>query len=118
VVTKGLLVRLEAQHDKDEEVERFLTMARPLVQDEPATTAWFAVRFGRHEYGIFDVFPDDSGRQAHLSGACWEACRTWTCSTSWPTNCPAERGRTYTRGKALRGDQLCPPMRLPEPAAT
>jgi quinol monooxygenase YgiN len=69
VVTKGLLVRLEAQHDKDEEVERFLTMALPLVQDEPATTAWFAVRFGRHEYGIFDVFPDDSGRQAHLSGA-------------------------------------------------
>jgi quinol monooxygenase YgiN len=69
VVTKGLLVWLEARHDQDEEVERFLVSALPLVQDEPATTAWFAVRFGRHEYGIFDVFPDESGRQAHLSGA-------------------------------------------------
>jgi quinol monooxygenase YgiN len=69
VVTKGLLVRLEARHDKDEAVERFLTSALPLVQDEPATTAWFAIRFGRHEYGIFDVFPDESGREAHLSGA-------------------------------------------------
>jgi len=69
VVTKGLLVRLEARHDQDEEVERFLVSALPLVQDEPATTAWFAVRFGRHEYGIFDVFPDESGRWAHLSGA-------------------------------------------------
>jgi quinol monooxygenase YgiN len=69
VVTEGLLVRLEARPDQDEEVERFLVSALPLVQDEPATTAWFAVRFGRHEYGIFDVFPDESGRQAHLSGA-------------------------------------------------
>jgi quinol monooxygenase YgiN len=31
--------------------------------------AWFAIRFGRSEYGIFDVFADDSGRDAHLNGA-------------------------------------------------
>jgi len=53
----------------DEQVEAFLISALPLVRQEPATTAWFAIRFGRSEYGIFDVFPDDSGRDAHLSGA-------------------------------------------------
>ena len=69
MVSKGLLVRLEAKSGMDEQVEEFLVSALPLVRQEPATTAWFAIRFGRSEYGIFDVFPDDSGRDAHLSGA-------------------------------------------------
>jgi quinol monooxygenase YgiN len=30
--------------------------------------AWFAIRMGPSTFGIFDVFPDDAGRQAHLSG--------------------------------------------------
>jgi quinol monooxygenase YgiN len=68
MVTEGLLVRLEARSGQDAAVEEFLLSALPLVLLEPATTAWFAVRFGRSEYGIFDVFPDESGRQAHLSG--------------------------------------------------
>jgi quinol monooxygenase YgiN len=69
MVTRGLLVRLEAKHGKETEVEEFLRSALPLVRQEPATTAWFAIRFGRLEYGIFDVFPDDAGRDAHLNGA-------------------------------------------------
>lgn len=69
MVSKGLLVRLEVKPGIDEQVENFLISALPLVQQEPATTAWFAIRFGRSEYGIFDVFPDDAGRDAHLSGA-------------------------------------------------
>jgi quinol monooxygenase YgiN len=68
-VTKGLLVRLDAQHRKDAEVETFLESALPLVQAEPGTSAWFAVRFGRSEYGIVDVFPDEAARSAHLQGA-------------------------------------------------
>lgn len=68
MVSKGLLVRLEAKSGKDAEVEAFLQSALPLVRQEAATTAWFALRFGRSEYGIFDVFPDDAGREAHLSG--------------------------------------------------
>jgi quinol monooxygenase YgiN len=67
-VTKGLLARLEAKAGKDDEVERFLNEARPLVDREPNTTAWFAVRFGRGEFGIMDVFPDESGRDSHLKG--------------------------------------------------
>src|SRR6476660_1904930 len=66
---KGLLVRLEAKSGKEAEVEEFLRSAVPLVQQEDATTAWFAIRFGESEFGIFDVFPDDAGRDAHLSGA-------------------------------------------------
>ncbi len=68
MVTKGLLVRLEARHDKVEDVEAFLGSALPLVEQEPGTTAWFSVRFGRGEYGIVDFFPDDEGRAAHLAG--------------------------------------------------
>jgi quinol monooxygenase YgiN len=59
---------LEARHGKDDEVEEFLRSALPLVQQEAGTTAWFALRFGRSEYGIFDVFPDEAGREAHLTG--------------------------------------------------
>jgi quinol monooxygenase YgiN len=68
MVTRGLLVRLEVKSGKDDETEAFLRSAVPLVQSEPGTVAWFAVRFGRSEYGIVDFFPDDSARQAHLSG--------------------------------------------------
>jgi quinol monooxygenase YgiN len=67
-VTVGLLVRLEAKPGKEAAVEKFLNDGLALVQQEPATTAWFAVRFGPTTFGIFDVFPDDAGRQAHLSG--------------------------------------------------
>lgn len=39
-----------------------------MAKNEPATTAWFAIRLGPSTFGIFDVFPDDAGREAHLSG--------------------------------------------------
>ena len=68
MVNRGLLVRLEAKSGMDAEVEAFLLSALPLVRQEPATNAWFAIRFGRSEYGIFDVFPDNGGRFAHLTG--------------------------------------------------
>ena len=69
MVTVGLLVSLEAKLDREEEVAEFLQGALPLVDQEPATTAWFAVRLGPSTFAIFDVFPDDAGRKAHLSGA-------------------------------------------------
>ena len=68
MINRGLLVRFEAKPGMDLEVESFLKSARTMVRDEPATTAWFGIRFGRSEYGIFDVFPDDAGRAAHLDG--------------------------------------------------
>jgi quinol monooxygenase YgiN len=68
MVTVALLVRLEAKPGKESELERFLGGALPLVQEEPATVAWFGIRLGPSTFGIFDAFPNESGRQAHLSG--------------------------------------------------
>jgi quinol monooxygenase YgiN len=68
MVRKGLLVHLEAKHGKSADVAAFITGALALAQQEPATSAWFAIKFGRHDFGIFDVFPDDAGRDAHLNG--------------------------------------------------
>jgi quinol monooxygenase YgiN len=36
--------------------------------EEQGTIAWFAIKMGPNNYGIFDVFNDEQGRQAHLSG--------------------------------------------------
>jgi quinol monooxygenase YgiN len=68
MVTVALLVRLEAKPGKETEVENFLRGGLPLVQDEPETTAWFGIRLGPSTFGIFDAFPNEAGRQAHLSG--------------------------------------------------
>ncbi len=68
MVNVGLFVRLEAKPGKERDVESFLREALPLVNAEPTTTAWFAIRMGPTTFGIFDVFPDEAARQAHLSG--------------------------------------------------
>ncbi len=68
MVTVGIFVRVVAKPGKEAEVAAFLASALPLAQAEPATTAWFAIKLKDNEFGIFDVFPDDAGRQAHLGG--------------------------------------------------
>jgi quinol monooxygenase YgiN len=68
MVTVGLLVRLEAKPGKESEMEQFLKSGLALVEEEPETDVWFAIRMGPSTFGIFDAFPTDSGRQAHLSG--------------------------------------------------
>jgi len=73
MVRVGLFVRLEARPGKEAEVERFLRGGLAIAQEEPATIAWFALRLGPSSFGIFDAFPDDAGRQAHLSGRVAEA---------------------------------------------
>jgi len=73
MVTVGLLVTLEAKPGRGADVQRFLEGGLALVNEEPDTTAWFAIRMGPTTYGIFDVFPSDAGRQAHLQGRVAEA---------------------------------------------
>ncbi len=68
MVKVALLVRLEAKPGKEAEVESFLKSGLPVVQEEPATTAWFGIKLGPSTFGIFDAFPDEAGRQAHLTG--------------------------------------------------
>jgi quinol monooxygenase YgiN len=69
MVTVGLLVRLAARPGRELELEQFLRSALPLVENEPGTPAWFAVKFDASSFGIFDAFPDEAARQAHLVGA-------------------------------------------------
>ena len=68
MINVGLLVRLEAKPGKEAEVEEFLKSGLALVEDEPETTVWFAIRMGPSTFGIFDAFAGESGRQAHLNG--------------------------------------------------
>ncbi len=68
MVKVALFVRLEAKPGKEKDVESFLMGALPVVMEEPATAAWFGIRLGPSTFGIFDAFPDEAGRQAHLSG--------------------------------------------------
>ena len=72
-VTVGLFVRLEALPGKEDEVASFLDQGLSLVEQEPDTDRWFAIRFGPSSFGIFDAFPDDDARQAHLNGAVGQA---------------------------------------------
>ena len=64
----SILVQLEAKPGKEDEVEKFLKSALPLVQAETGTTTWYALKMGPSKFGIFDTFPDEKGRNAHLGG--------------------------------------------------
>lgn len=68
MVTTGLIVRLEAKVGKEADLAAFLQNALPLVQDEPQTIAWLALKGDASSFAIVDVFPDEAGRQAHLNG--------------------------------------------------
>ena len=58
----ALWVRLEAKPGKEKAVADFLRSGLPLVEQEPATIAWFGIQIGPSLFGIFDAFPNDAGR--------------------------------------------------------
>jgi len=68
MVKTGLFVRLEAKAGKEAAVEEFLNGGLGLVNDEPETIVWFALKFDDSTFGIFDAFENESGRDAHLNG--------------------------------------------------
>lgn len=67
-VAKALFVRLTAKAGKGDEVDAFLRGGLEAVLEEHDTTTWYAVRFAREDFAIFDTFPDDAGRLVHLAG--------------------------------------------------
>jgi quinol monooxygenase YgiN len=68
MVKLGILARLVAKPGKEQELASFLAGALPLAQQEAKTVVWFAIRLSEREFGIFDAFADESGRNAHLEG--------------------------------------------------
>jgi quinol monooxygenase YgiN len=68
MVKLALYVHLEAKPGKEQEVENFLRSGLNIVQQEPATRTWYAIKMGASTYGIFDTFENEVGREAHLNG--------------------------------------------------
>ena len=64
----ALWVQLEAKKGKEAEVEKFLRDGLPVVNGEPATITWYALKLSPTSYAIFDTFSDSKGREAHLAG--------------------------------------------------
>ncbi len=66
---KALHVRLEARRGREAEVEALVRDILEDVRSEPGTGPWFGVRQGRRAFAIFERFPDERARRAHLAGA-------------------------------------------------
>lgn len=67
-VRAALLVRLVARPGKEAAVAGLLEEALSFVEQEPGTISWYAIRLGPSTFAIFDTFPDEGGRRAHLEG--------------------------------------------------
>jgi quinol monooxygenase YgiN len=67
-VSKGLLLTFEPKEGQEADNAEFLRSARAIVEEEPGTIAWFAIRLDDGRFGIFDAFPDNRSRVAHLTG--------------------------------------------------
>ncbi|MBA2495347.1 MAG: antibiotic biosynthesis monooxygenase [Acidobacteria bacterium] len=73
MVKKAIFVKLKAKSGKEAEVEAFLNSGLQLVEDEPLTVNWYALKFDDSTFGIFDTFNGEEGRDAHLNGKVAEA---------------------------------------------
>ena len=68
MIDRALFVRIEAKEGKEDEVEAFLRSALDDVLEEEGTIDWFAVKFGKRDFAIFDTFGSEEARLAHLAG--------------------------------------------------
>lgn len=67
--TTATYIKLEAAPGKGPELAALLTAAGPIVADtEPKTLFWAALRIDENSFAIFDIFADNSGRDAHFAG--------------------------------------------------
>lgn len=68
MVKVGLLAKIVAKPGLEGEVESLLSGAVELARAESQTVTWYAFRAGPSEFGVFDTFEGNDGRQAHLNG--------------------------------------------------
>lgn len=62
-------IRLEAVPGQSENLAALLTAAGPIVAEtEPKTLFWAGLRIDENNFAIFDIFSDNSGREAHFAG--------------------------------------------------
>jgi quinol monooxygenase YgiN len=67
-VKLGLLALLDAKEGKGAELGAFLEEGQALAAAEIGTVTWYAFKLSDTQYGIFDSFETEAGRQAHLNG--------------------------------------------------
>ena len=106
MLTKALLVRLEALPGKEEELAGFRTRARSIVMEEPRTIAWFAIRFGPSTFGVHDLFPDDEA-ETPISPVAWARRSDPTPASSSPSR--RSRRRHPRRQDFWIGSELAVP---------
>lgn len=67
--TTATYIELEAAPGKGSELAALLTAAGPIVADTEAQTLfWAALQIDENNFAIFDIFADNSGREAHFAG--------------------------------------------------
>jgi quinol monooxygenase YgiN len=76
MVRKALFVRMEVTPGRESNLEKFLCGGLAIVNQEPATRTWYAIRLGQTTFALFDTFPDDAGREAYLAGQAEAALMT------------------------------------------
>jgi hypothetical protein len=67
MVTVGVIARFEAKPGTEAEMERFFHSGLAIVEQQPATTMWFAFRTGPTSYGAFAAFVTEADREALLA---------------------------------------------------
>ena len=65
----ALHVPIETRMGQGRDFGEFLVQARALVEDEPGTIAWYALRSRPNSFAITGFFADEAAREAHLRGA-------------------------------------------------
>ena len=65
---KALLLQVTPRRGREDELADFMRGTRSIVDTEPDTTAWFALRFQNGDLGFFDAFPTSRARRKHLLG--------------------------------------------------
>jgi quinol monooxygenase YgiN len=65
---KAYYIHMEAKPGKEELLQDFLRDINAGVDQEPLTGPWFALRYSKTTFCIFEAFPDAQARHAHDNG--------------------------------------------------
>ena len=67
--TTASYIKLTAAPGQSEALAQLLTAAGPIVAEtEPQTLYWVALQIDENNFAIFDIFANNSGREAHFAG--------------------------------------------------
>lgn len=64
----GLLVTLKSKPGQEDNLVEWLRDGQEVVDAEPETASWYALRIDESTFAIYDTFRNENGRQAHLHG--------------------------------------------------